>query len=244
MGKIRVLIADDHAFYREGVCSMLGTVEEVEVAGVADTGEDTVAMAIKDQPEVILMDIKMPGLSGIEATRRILSQCPTIGILMVTMYEDDDSVFAAMRAGARGYLLKDADRDELVRAVAAVSRGEAIFSPAIAQRLIHYFAALPSRAKEVTGLQPVMWGPSIIGFGSIHYVYETGREGDMPAAGFSPRKANLTFYVGDDFDGAEALYARLGKHKKSVACLYVNKLDDVDLNVLREIIARQYAKGI
>jgi hypothetical protein len=96
--------------------------------------------------------------------------------------------------------------------------------------------------EDVTGLQPVMWGPSIIGFGSIHYVYETGREGDMPAAGFSPRKANMTFYVGDDFEGAEALYSRLGKHKKSVACLYVNKLDDVDLDVLREIIARQYAE--
>ncbi len=96
--------------------------------------------------------------------------------------------------------------------------------------------------KEVTGLQPVMWGPSIIGFGSIHYVYETGREGDMPAAGFSPRKANMTFYVGDDFDGAQALYAELGKHKKSVACLYINKLDDVDLDVVREIIAREYAE--
>ncbi len=94
--------------------------------------------------------------------------------------------------------------------------------------------------QEVTGLQPVMWGPSIIGFGSIHYVYKTGREGDMPASAFSPRKANLTFYVGDDFAGAEALYARLGKHKKSVACLYINKLDDVDLDILREIIARQY----
>ncbi|MFO7169646.1 MAG: DUF1801 domain-containing protein [Chloroflexota bacterium] len=96
--------------------------------------------------------------------------------------------------------------------------------------------------KEVTGLPPVMWGPSIIGFGSIHYVYESGREGDMPAAGFSPRKANMTFYVGDDFEGAAELYARLGKHKRSVACLYINKLDDVDLDALREIIARQYAK--
>ena len=96
--------------------------------------------------------------------------------------------------------------------------------------------------KQVTGLEPVMWGPSIIGFGSLHYVYETGREGDMPAAGFSPRKAYLTFYVGDAFEGAEALYARLGKHKKTVACLYVNKLDDVDLDVLREIIARQFAQ--
>jgi hypothetical protein len=97
--------------------------------------------------------------------------------------------------------------------------------------------------KEVTGLPPVMWGPSIIGFGSLHYVYETGREGDMPAAGFSPRKANMTFYVGNKFEGAEELYAKLGKHKKSVACLYINKLDDVDLDVLYEIIARQYRMG-
>jgi hypothetical protein len=94
--------------------------------------------------------------------------------------------------------------------------------------------------KEVTGLPPVMWGPSIIGFGSLHYVYETGREGIMPAAGFSPRKASLTFYVDNKFEGAEELYAKLGKHKKSVACLYINKLDDVDLEVLSEIIARQY----
>jgi len=95
--------------------------------------------------------------------------------------------------------------------------------------------------KEVTGLSPVMWGPAIIGFGSHHYVHESGREGDMPAASFSPRKANMTFYVDDKFEGAEDLYGRLGKHKKSVACLYVNILDDVDPDVLREIISRQYA---
>lgn len=95
--------------------------------------------------------------------------------------------------------------------------------------------------KEVTGLPPVMWGPSIIGFGTCHYLYETGREGDMPAAGFSPRKAYMTFYVDGKFEGADELYARLGKYKKSVACLYINKLDDVDLDVLREIISREYA---
>lgn len=93
--------------------------------------------------------------------------------------------------------------------------------------------------KDITGFPPVMWGPSIIGFGSHHYVYETGREGNAPIACFSPRKANMTFYVGDKFEGAEALYAKLGKHKKSIACLYINKLDDVDLDVLREIITRQ-----
>lgn len=96
--------------------------------------------------------------------------------------------------------------------------------------------------KEVTGLPPVMWGPSIIGFGSLHYVYETGREGDMPAAAFSPRKTYMTFYLDHKFEGAEQLYSRLGKYKKSVVCLYINKLDDVDLGVLREIIARQYRK--
>jgi hypothetical protein len=96
--------------------------------------------------------------------------------------------------------------------------------------------------KQVTGLPPAMWGPSIIGFGSLRYAYDTGREGDMPAAAFSPRKAYMTFYVDDKFEGAEELYARLGKHKKSVACLYINKLDDVDLDVLHEIIARQYRK--
>ena len=95
--------------------------------------------------------------------------------------------------------------------------------------------------KEVTGLPPVMWGPSVIGFGTHHYVYDSGREGTIAAAGFSPRKANMTFYVGDKFEGAKELYARLGKHKKTVACLYINKLDDVDLQVLREIIARDYA---
>jgi len=94
--------------------------------------------------------------------------------------------------------------------------------------------------KQVTGLPPVMWGPSIIGFGSLHYVYETGREGDMPAAAFSPRKAYMVFYVDNKFEGAEELYAKLGKHKKSVACLYINKLEDVDLDVLYEIIAREY----
>ncbi len=97
--------------------------------------------------------------------------------------------------------------------------------------------------KEVTGLAPVMWGPSIIGFGTLGYEYESGRKGQMPVAAYSPRKANMTFYVGDKFEGAEDLYARLGKHKKSVACLYINKLDDVDLEVLREIIARQFSRS-
>ncbi len=96
--------------------------------------------------------------------------------------------------------------------------------------------------KDVTGLPPVMWGDAIIGFGTHAYRYESGREGTAPAAGFSPRKSNMTFYVGDEFEDAEALFASSGKHKKSVSCLYVNKLDDVDLDVLREIVARDFAR--
>jgi DNA-binding NarL/FixJ family response regulator len=137
---IRVLIADDHVFYRQGVRGMLAALDEIEVIGEAASGDEVVARAQELLPDVILMDIKMPGLNGIEATRRILQASPHIGVLIVTMFEDDDSVFAAMRAGARGYLLKDADQEELVRAIKSIGRGEAIFSPAIAQRLIHYFA--------------------------------------------------------------------------------------------------------
>lgn len=142
MEPIRLLIADDHAFYREGVRAMLRDAPETEVIGEATTGDEAVVKALDLQPDIILMDIKMPGLNGIEATRSLLQASPHIGVLVITMFEDDASVFAAMRAGARGYLLKDADQDELVRAVKAIHRGEAIFSPAIAERLIHYFAAL------------------------------------------------------------------------------------------------------
>lgn len=96
--------------------------------------------------------------------------------------------------------------------------------------------------KEVTGLPPVTWGPSIIGFGTHHYRYDSGRGGTVPAAGFSPGKVDMTFYVSDKFDGAKFLYARLGKHRKSAACLYINKLNDVDLQVLREIVSHDFSK--
>jgi len=138
---IKVLIADDHVFYREGVRAFLGNSPDIEVVGEAGNGEEAIARANELLPDVILMDLKMPGTNGIESTRRIHEVHPKIGVLVLTMFDDDDSVFAAMRAGARGYLLKDADKDEVVRAIVAVERGEAIFSPAIAQRMIQYFSA-------------------------------------------------------------------------------------------------------
>ena len=142
MDRIRVLIADDHAFFREGLRALLRVIPDVEVAGEAASGVETIDRALALQPDVILMDVQMPDLNGIDATRRILHTSPHIGILMLTMFEEDDSVFAAMRAGARGYVLKGADRDELGRAIKAAAGGEAIFSPQIAQRMIQYFAAI------------------------------------------------------------------------------------------------------
>ena len=149
MDPIRVLIADDHPFYRQGVNTMLSVAPDIEIAGEVASGDEAIAQTASLQPDVILMDLKMPGINGIEATRRILHTSPHIGVLVLTMFEADESVFAAMRAGARGYLLKDAGQEELVRAIKAVSRGQAIFSPAIAQRLIHYFAALRPMAADL-----------------------------------------------------------------------------------------------
>jgi len=141
MEPIRVLIADDHPFFRDGLRVLLEATPDTTLVGEATGGDEVVALAATAEPDVVLMDLKMPGLNGIEATRRIAAALPHIGILVVTMFEDDDSVFAALRAGARGYLLKGADKEEMLLAIRAVSRGEAIFGPAIARRLMTFFAA-------------------------------------------------------------------------------------------------------
>lgn len=145
MDQIRVLIADDHAFFREGLRGLLRFIPRVELVGEACNGLEAIEQAAALQPDVILMDLQMPDLNGIEATQRILMKSPHIGILVLTMFEDDDSVFAAMRSGARGYLLKGADREEIGRAISAAVRGEALFGAAIAQRMMHYFAAIDAQ---------------------------------------------------------------------------------------------------
>lgn len=137
---IGVLIADDHRAFREGLRALLSTVSGLDVVAEASGGEEAVAGAMALQPDVVLMDLQMPGLDGIEATKRIVSASPHIAVLVLTMFEHDESVFAAMRAGARGYLLKGADRAEIVRAIHAVVNGEAIFGAAIARRVMDFFA--------------------------------------------------------------------------------------------------------
>lgn len=154
MDPVRVLIADDHPFFREGLRVVVEATPGMELAGEADNGDQVVEMARMLRPDVILMDLKMPGLGGIAATRRILHENPRVGILVITMIEEDESVFAAMRAGARGYLLKGADKQEVLLAIGAVGRGEAIFGPAIARRLGHYFTPAGMPAQSPRSLFP------------------------------------------------------------------------------------------
>ena len=155
MEPLRVLIADDHPVWCSGMHALLNSVPDMEVVGEANTGDEVIVLATNLQPDVILMDVQMPGGGGIEATRRILHTSPHITVLVVTMFEDEELVFAALRAGARGYVLKGASPTEIVRAVQATGSGEAIFSPAIAQRLMDFFAVprsamLPQLFPELT----------------------------------------------------------------------------------------------
>jgi DNA-binding NarL/FixJ family response regulator len=138
----RLLLADDQQPFREGLRALLQSVPDLDVVGEATTGAEAVALAETLQPDVVLMDIKMPGMNGIEATDKILTASPHIGVIVVTMFDDDEMVFAALRAGARGYVLKGALKAEILRAIRAVTNGEAIFGPAIARRLIQHFADL------------------------------------------------------------------------------------------------------
>src|SRR5438270_9141908 len=147
---IRVLIADDHEPSRAGLRTLLHATTDTEAVGEASTGEEAVSMAISIQPDVVLMDLQMPGINGIAATRQILHTSPHIAILVLTMFEGDDSVFAALQAGARGYLLKGAPKAELLRAIRGVNNGEAIFGPTIARRLTQFFAGLKPGAAQQT----------------------------------------------------------------------------------------------
>jgi DNA-binding NarL/FixJ family response regulator len=137
---ITVMVADDHLLFRDGIRTLLMGFEDMLLIAEAETGGQAVALAEEHQPNVILMDIQMPDLSGIEATRRIVHTSPHIAVLMVTMFDDDQSVFSAMRAGARGYVLKGVKHDELLRAIHVVAHGEAIFSADIARRMMDFFS--------------------------------------------------------------------------------------------------------
>ena len=152
MDTLRILVVDDHDDFRLGLQALLDATANLEVVGVATNGETAVSMCLDLQPDVVLMDLHMPRLNGIEATERIVRSSPHIGVLVVTMMEDEESVFAAVRAGARGYLLKGARRPEIVRSIEAVGAGEVIFGPGIAERMMTYFKG--ARSKPAPDLFP------------------------------------------------------------------------------------------
>jgi DNA-binding NarL/FixJ family response regulator len=153
MDTLRILIADDHLLFRDGLRALLLADPDAELVGEASTGDEAVALAAELQPDLVLMDVQMPGTGGIEATRQIVNASPHIRVLVVTMFSDDHLVFAAMRAGARGYLLKGASHAEMLRAIRAVGNGEAIFSPQIAARMVAFFAGMQP-ATAPAGLFP------------------------------------------------------------------------------------------
>jgi DNA-binding NarL/FixJ family response regulator len=147
MEPIHLLIVDDHALFREGLHALFSAIEDVDLVGEAATGVEAIELAQDLNPDVILMDIDMPEMGGVEATRSILRKSPSTGIVMVTMLEDDASVFSAMRAGARGYVLKGAQPEELLQTIRAIASGQALFGPAIANRMMRFFNEQETRFK-------------------------------------------------------------------------------------------------
>ena len=140
MTEIDILVADDHAVVRTGLRALLATVERMNVVGEAVSGPEAVALADELLPDVGLMDVQMPGGDGIEAARTITARHPGIAVLMLTMYDDDDTIFAALRAGARGYLLKGAEQDDVVRSIEAVATGHVMLGPGVAERVVTAFS--------------------------------------------------------------------------------------------------------
>jgi DNA-binding NarL/FixJ family response regulator len=147
---VRVLLVDDHPMFRDGLRLALGASSGIEVVAEADSGAGGIAQAAEHQPDVVIMDVNMPDLNGIEATRRIVAESPHIGVLVLTMFDEDESVFQAMRAGARGYLLKGADQEDIVRAVQAVARGESPLAPKAAHAVLSARAEARPATVELT----------------------------------------------------------------------------------------------
>jgi DNA-binding NarL/FixJ family response regulator len=143
---IRVVLADDHPIVRAGLSALLTSLPGIEVVGVASTGREAIREVITTRPDVAVLDLQMPDLDGFAATRELGRSAPEVAVLVLTMFEDDDSVFAAMRAGARGYLVKGAEQEEIARAIRAVAAGEAIFGPGVARRVLSFFSAPPPTA--------------------------------------------------------------------------------------------------
>lgn len=142
MPELRIVLVDDHPVYSEGLAALLATLPEFEVVGTASNGAEALEVVAATAPDVVVMDVQMPVMDGLEATRRLAVQAPGVGVVVLTMSEDDDTVFEAMRAGARGYLLKGADQEDISRCIRSVAQGDAVFGAGVASRMAEYFSRL------------------------------------------------------------------------------------------------------
>lgn len=145
---IRLFVVDDHTLFRDGLRALFASVLDMRVVGEAATGTEAMAGILEQVPDIVLMDVQLPDISGIEATRRVVRAAPTVGVIVVTMIEADDFIFSAMQAGARGYVLKDASQEEMLRTIRAVAAGEAYFGPAVADRVLGFFTGLKPAGSE------------------------------------------------------------------------------------------------
>lgn len=173
---LRVVIVDDHPIVRDGLKSLLSSIDGIELAGEAGSGEDAISLVEATKPDVVIMDIEMPGMGGIEATRVLAARHPTVPVLALTMYGQDEFVYAALRAGARGYLLKGAQQLDLIRAIQAVAHGQAVFGTDVADRLLATFssAPVPRPFPELTDREREILSLISGGTGNVHIARRLG----------------------------------------------------------------------
>ncbi|AJY76864.1 response regulator [Paenibacillus beijingensis] len=225
---MRIVIAEDHPMFRNGVRSLLATTDDLKIIGEAVNGEEAVKLAGDLLPDLMLMDIRMPGMNGIEATQAIKERFPAIEVLILTMYRDDESVFTAMRVGAKGYVLKDADEEELLQAIRMVGSGRAVFGTGIAERMMHYFASYASAAMA----SPDSETSAEVGIG------RSGLQAVPAFAELTRREADILALIASGDTNAQ-IAAHLHISAKTVAnnvSNILNKLQVIDRHEARKLV--------